>query len=182
MRDNFKRISDILPAVMTRLGQGKRQGDEFVCCCPFHEERNPSFSLNMGKGVYFCFGCRASGSLIQLAVKLGLREERQYRFSLKSTSGKPRAIQPWQRAKRIGEAFDTVEDVYKEAYRNERNILEMDWNEGRIEEGEYYAKRQLLYYDFDCKMEANDRNRNLLTWEAKRGKDAKFKRDSINAN
>ena len=181
MRDKFNHISDLLPDVIARLGQGKERRDEFVCCCPFHEERNPSFSLNMEKGVYFCFGCQASGSLIQLAVKLGLREERQVRLSLKSTSGKPRAIQPWQSARRIMEAFDALEDLCKESYRKERNIIEDNWNEGRISETRYYRDRQLLDYQFESRMEIHDANRNRLVYNARRG-DGERKRNLVNAN
>ncbi|MCH8273080.1 MAG: hypothetical protein IIB41_07480 [Candidatus Marinimicrobia bacterium] len=177
----FKQISDILPDIMSRIGQGKERRDEFVCCCPFHEERNPSFSLNMAKGVYYCFGCGASGSLSQLAFKLGLREEGQYRHSLMNTSGKPRAIQPWQSARRIMEAFDALEDLCKESYRKERNIIEDNWNEGRISETRYYRDRQLLDYQFDSRMEIHDANRNRLVYNARRG-DGERKRNLVNAN
>ena len=167
MRDNFERVSDILPNVMARLGQGRKQGDEFVCCCPFHEERNPSFSLNMEKGVYYCFGCGASGSLSKLANQFGI-ESGHIRPTLKLKSKK---LQPWQRAKRIEVAFDTLEDWNKETYRTKRNKLEMDWNEAIIDEAEYYFQRQLLNHDLDCKMEILDETRNRLTYEAKHGTD-----------
>jgi len=156
---------------MTRLGQGKKQGDEFVCCCPFHEERNPSFSLNMEKGVYYCFGCGASGGLNQLATKLGIITEGTHKPVFKRKS-KPRKMLPWQLAKRISESFDTLEDCwYTKEYRKQRNDLEMDWNEGRISELDYYYKRQLLDYEYDCLMEIHDHNRNRLTYEAKHGTD-----------
>ena len=113
---------------------------------------------------------------------MGLKPEGTFQPSFKRSS-KPRAIQPWQRAKRIGEAFDAVEDIYNEAYRQKRNILEKNWNEGKITEAYYYAKRQWLDYDFNSKMEVNSRNRNLLSFEAKNGgSDAKFERNSVNAN
>ena len=166
MRDNFKRFSDIRLEVMTRLGQGKKQGDEFVCCCPFHEERNPSFSLNMEKGVYYCFGCGASGGLNQLATKLGIITEGTHKPVLKRKS-KPRKMLPWQLAKRISEAFDAVEDLDKEAFREKRIIIEENWNEGRISEAKYYRDRQLIYYIFDCKMEIHDEIRQRLSFEAK---------------
>ena len=133
-----------------------------------HSDKNPSFSINLESEVFYCFSCNSSGTVNQLAIKLGLREEGHYKPSFKKRS-KPRAIQSWQRAKRIGEAFDTVEDSYIESYRKKRNIIEEDWNEGRITEAYYYAKRQWLDYDFDSKMEVNDRNGNLLTFEAKNG-------------
>ena len=42
----------------------KLQGREHVGCCPFHNEKTPSFTVNDQKGFYHCFGCGAHGSVI----------------------------------------------------------------------------------------------------------------------
>jgi len=42
----------------------KRVGRRFVGLCPFHGEKTPSFSVNPELGVYYCFGCQASGDAI----------------------------------------------------------------------------------------------------------------------
>ena len=42
----------------------KRQGRRYVGLCPFHAEKTPSFSINAEEGLYFCFGCQASGDAI----------------------------------------------------------------------------------------------------------------------
>ena len=42
----------------------KRAGNRFVGLCPFHSEKSPSFSINPALGVYYCFGCQASGDAI----------------------------------------------------------------------------------------------------------------------
>src|SRR6201986_4686832 len=42
----------------------KRAGRRFVGLCPFHPEKSPSFSINPEQGVYYCFGCQASGDAI----------------------------------------------------------------------------------------------------------------------
>jgi len=42
----------------------KRVGRRFVGLCPFHAEKSPSFSVNPEMGVYYCFGCQASGDAI----------------------------------------------------------------------------------------------------------------------
>ena len=160
-------ISEILPEVLSRLQITKEKNGEAWGHCPFHDDKHPSFSVNIETGAWYCFACAEGGSVHQLAVKMGLKPEGTFQPFKKRS--KPKAIQPWQRARRIGESFDAVEDVYKEAYRQKRNILEKNWNEGRITESKYYAKRQIIDYQFDTLMEVNGENRNRLTWEAKRG-------------
>jgi DNA primase len=42
----------------------RRVGRRYVGLCPFHPEKSPSFSVNAEEGLYFCFGCQASGDAI----------------------------------------------------------------------------------------------------------------------
>jgi len=50
-------------------GELKQQKDEYWACCPFHNESNPSFSLNDKKGKFNCFGCQKSGDVINLIAE-----------------------------------------------------------------------------------------------------------------
>ena len=43
----------------------KRSGRRWTGLCPFHGEKTPSFSVNAEEGLYYCFGCRASGDAIK---------------------------------------------------------------------------------------------------------------------
>jgi DNA primase len=47
-----------------RRVQLKKAGREFKACCPFHDEKTPSFTVSPGKGFYHCFGCGAHGTAI----------------------------------------------------------------------------------------------------------------------
>lgn len=42
----------------------RRAGKDYQACCPFHEERTPSFTVSSSKQFYHCFGCGAHGSAI----------------------------------------------------------------------------------------------------------------------
>ena len=42
----------------------KKSGTRWGGLCPFHGEKTPSFSVNAQEGIYYCFGCRASGDQI----------------------------------------------------------------------------------------------------------------------
>ncbi|MEE8496143.1 MAG: CHC2 zinc finger domain-containing protein, partial [Xanthomonadales bacterium] len=42
----------------------KRAGREYQACCPFHDEKTPSFTVSPQKQFYHCFGCGAHGSVI----------------------------------------------------------------------------------------------------------------------
>lgn len=46
-------------------GRNQSQG-----LCPFHEDRNPSFSVNIMTGLWFCFGCGESGNVLSFYAKL----------------------------------------------------------------------------------------------------------------
>jgi hypothetical protein len=55
-----------LPAIAGRYCELKQDGDEWKACCPFHEERTPSFTLyrKEDKWRYHCFGCGAKGDAV----------------------------------------------------------------------------------------------------------------------
>jgi DNA primase len=42
----------------------KRRGANYLACCPFHNEKTPSFSVSPSKGIYKCFGCGKTGSAV----------------------------------------------------------------------------------------------------------------------
>ncbi len=46
----------------------KRAGRSFVACCPFHQEKSPSFNVSQTKQFYHCFGCGVSGNVISFMI------------------------------------------------------------------------------------------------------------------
>lgn len=53
-----------LSGVIMRTVKLTRAGREWKACCPFHNEKSPSFTVNDQKGFYHCFGCQAHGDVI----------------------------------------------------------------------------------------------------------------------
>lgn len=47
----------------------KRRGANYVACCPFHDEKTPSFYVSPAKGIYKCFGCGKSGTAIGFVME-----------------------------------------------------------------------------------------------------------------
>jgi len=54
-----------LSGVIGRTTRLTKAGHEFKACCPFHNEKSPSFTVNDAKGFYHCFGCGAHGDAIR---------------------------------------------------------------------------------------------------------------------
>ena len=62
--------ADILDVAESLGLDVRRRGRNFVCLCPFHAEKTPSFTLYPDQGRFHCYGCGASGSVIDLHMKL----------------------------------------------------------------------------------------------------------------
>ena len=61
--DNLLNRTDIVDVVDKRVPL-KKQGNNYTACCPFHQEKTPSFSVNQERQFYYCFGCGAGGNAI----------------------------------------------------------------------------------------------------------------------
>jgi DNA primase len=61
--DDLIARADIVEVLGRRI-QLKKAGREFKACCPFHDEKTPSFTVSPSKGFYHCFGCGAHGTAI----------------------------------------------------------------------------------------------------------------------
>ena len=54
-----------LSSLVAKSVKLQKAGREFRACCPFHNEKTPSFYVNDDKGFYHCFGCSAHGDAIR---------------------------------------------------------------------------------------------------------------------
>ena len=55
--------TDIVELVNSRVAL-KKSGKNYSACCPFHDEKTPSFTVSPQKQFYYCFGCGAAGNVI----------------------------------------------------------------------------------------------------------------------
>ena len=61
--------------VSANLDVRTRSGHEWQCLCPYHEDTQPSFSVNVRKGLFVFYACNAKGTIKQLADFLGHKEQ-----------------------------------------------------------------------------------------------------------
>ena len=67
--ENIREVADIYDIVSEYVALKKR-GRNFFGLCPFHDEKTPSFSINMDKQIYKCFGCGKGGGTINFIMDL----------------------------------------------------------------------------------------------------------------
>lgn len=60
-------IVDIVSNYVTGL---KRSGVRYTCCCPFHTEKTPSFSVSPAKGLFYCYGCHKGGDAVKFIMEM----------------------------------------------------------------------------------------------------------------
>ena len=56
-------------SVVERYVHLEKKGRNYWGCCPFHNEKTPSFSVSEDEGLFYCFGCKESGDVISFVMK-----------------------------------------------------------------------------------------------------------------
>jgi DNA primase len=140
--DDLRRQADIVRVVQDYVSL-KKKGANWMACCPFHQEKTPSFSVNPAKDIYYCFGCGKGGSVFSFVMEIE-------RVSF------PEAIK--MVAEKAGVALPAMENDQKfEARRKdadevvELNSWALQWWEAQLQEGgtgaraarEYLSKREI---------------------------------------
>ena len=105
----------------------KRRGANYVACCPFHNEKTPSFSVSPTKGIYHCFGCGKTGSAVRFVME---HESMSYVEALKYLAKKygievrekeetPEEIASRQRRESLMLVLDYTERFFQESLRTQ---------------------------------------------------------------
>jgi DNA primase len=103
--------ADVVEVVGRRV-QLKKAGKEFKACCPFHDEKTPSFTVSPSKGFYHCFGCGAHGNALDFLMEYDHMEFVEAVESLAQTMGIEVPREESQRpARRYDELFELVASV-----------------------------------------------------------------------
>jgi DNA primase len=66
--EEVRQKNDIVDVISGYVGLQKK-GANYWCCCPFHGEKTPSFSVNSARQIYKCFGCGEGGNVLTFVMK-----------------------------------------------------------------------------------------------------------------
>ena len=67
--DDLKNRADLV-RIIEPYAPLKKKGANWMACCPFHQEKSPSFSVNPAKGFYKCFGCGKGGNAYTFLMEI----------------------------------------------------------------------------------------------------------------
>jgi DNA primase len=67
--ERLKREVSLVRLIESQGHELKKRGRDWVMCCVFHEEDTPSLAVSEAKNVYHCFGCNASGTVLDWVMK-----------------------------------------------------------------------------------------------------------------
>src|SRR5918999_5338029 len=67
--DDLRRQADIVRVIQDYVSL-KKKGANWMACCPFHQEKTPSFSVNPAKDIFYCFGCQKGGSVFKFVMEI----------------------------------------------------------------------------------------------------------------
>ena len=117
---------DIVDVINARLPL-RKAGRDFMACCPFHDEKTPSFSVSQVKQFYYCFGCGASGTAISFLMEYDHMDfvdavhELANQTNLEVPVGNNETNQPANNHKELYALLERVVKFYKDALKSHEN-------------------------------------------------------------
>ena len=127
---------DIVDVINTSVPLAK-SGREYKACCPFHNEKTPSFFVNPAKQFYHCFGCGESGTAISFLMKYRNLQFRETIEELASIAGMEIPVDRSRRPssgdfERLLELMTQVQSAFKhELHRGEHSSSPRDYLKSR---------------------------------------------------
>lgn len=129
--DNLLDRIDLAELIGSRITL-KKAGANYKACCPFHDEKTPSFNVRPDKGFYHCFGCGAHGDAISFVREfdgLGFTdavEELAKRVGLEVPYDRA-AKQEIQQARTLTDALDFASRFYQSALKGQSGNYARDY-------------------------------------------------------
>ena len=114
----------------------KKRGANHIACCPFHNEKTPSFSVSASKGIYKCFGCGKSGTAVGFVME---HENMSYTEALKYLAKKYHI--------EVVEKEETAEDI-AQRQRNESLLLVSEYAGRFFQESLSTPEGQTIGYQY----------------------------------
>ncbi|MDJ0911503.1 MAG: DNA primase [Woeseiaceae bacterium] len=125
--DDLVARADIVEVIGRRV-QLKKAGREFKACCPFHDEKTPSFTVSPNKGFYHCFGCGAHGTAIGFLMEFDHMSYPEAIESLAATMGvevpRDESDRPAQRYDELFELMKRTEKLWRESLKGSDAAVE----------------------------------------------------------
>ena len=124
--------ADVVEIVGRRV-QLKKAGKEFKACCPFHDEKTPSFTVSPAKGFYHCFGCGAHGNALDFLMQYDHMEFVEAVESLANSMG---VEVPREESQRPARSYDALFELVGQVERFfeaelKKNAAAVDYLKGR---------------------------------------------------
>ena len=136
--------------VAGRYVQLKKSGRNYMCCCPFHKEKTPSFSISPSKQIYKCFGCGKSGNAIGFLMAI---ENLEFPEAVRKLAGfygmevpedrSPAKRAARERAKSLSDFMQAAADFYTLQLKTTKKAI--DYLKAREISGETAARFALGY-------------------------------------
>ncbi len=120
----------------------KRRGASYVACCPFHNEKTPSFYVTPSKGIYKCFGCGKAGGAVNFVME---QEHCDYPEALRYLARKYNIeIREEQESEEVSAARQRRESLLLACeFANNYFVQQLSQPEGRAVGYAYYKSRGL---------------------------------------
>ncbi len=134
--DDLVARADVVEVIGRRV-QLKKAGREFKACCPFHEEKTPSFTVSPSKGFYHCFGCGAHGTAVGFLMDFDHMSFVEAIETLANSMGvevpRDESDRPAQRYDELFDLMSRVERFWQQGLRDNQSAV--DYLRGRSIDG-----------------------------------------------
>ncbi len=128
-----------------------KKGQNYWGCCPFHNEKTPSFSVNEEKGFYHCFGCGEHGDIISFTMKTNNMDfveaikELANQAGIKMPEYKPKSSEQVAREENYFQIVEAAAKIYQQKLFEPDGKFALDYIRGRGFSDDMIKKYRLGY-------------------------------------